>query len=83
MDLRNEEWWFTEAGTYQTGAVEAMKADGSQHQHLIVLEWPTRLNNGTEKKTIRLAMAPEDAIGLAQVLAHSAGWLLAQKEANG
>lgn len=77
IDLRNEEWLVSAVGDYQTGAVEAMKNDGTNFQRLVALEWPVRVNNGDEIRTVRLLIAPEDAIGLAEVLAHTAVWLAA------
>lgn len=75
FDLRSEEWWLTDGGDYQTAAVEAMTNDGSNHQTLIALEWPARLNHSTEVKRLRLLIHPDDALGLASVLAHTAAWL--------
>lgn len=79
LDLRSDEWWLSTAGDYQTAAVEAMKADGTDHQTLIALEWPARRNHGTDHKTIRLLIHPDDAAGLAQVLTHTARWLDARR----
>jgi len=75
LDLSGDEWWLGAEGDYSTAAVESMQADGTHFQRLIALEWPVRLNRGTERKRIRLLIAPEDALGLAEVLTHTAMWL--------
>jgi hypothetical protein len=80
MDLGNQEWWVTAVGDYRTAAVEAMKHDGSDFQRVVAVEWPAKLNNGDTKKVIRLLLAPEDAIGLAESLIHTAAWLLGSGE---
>jgi hypothetical protein len=80
VDLNGEEWLMTAAGDYQTAAVEGFKNDGSGFTRLVVVEWPGRLNKSDEERTVRLAMAPEDALGLAQVLTHSARFLQALPE---
>lgn len=76
FDLRDEEWYCSAPGEYQTAAVETMKRDGSSWQRSVALEWPARINNSDETKIIRLLVSPEDAIGLADALATSAAWLL-------
>lgn len=75
FDVRSEEWLMSDAGDYQTAAVEAFREDGSGFNRLIALEWPGRVNHSTERRTIRLLIAPEDAEGLSIVLAHTAAWL--------
>lgn len=75
LDVRDAEWLLTAPGDYETGAVETMKDDGTNWQRLVALEWPTRVNNSDELRTVRLLISPEDAIGLAEVLAHTAVWL--------
>lgn len=79
IDLDADDWYFTAAGEYQSGAVEAMKRDGSNAQTLIALEWPARLRGTDERRTLRLLISPEDAVGLADVLAHSARWVAAAR----
>ena len=37
---------------------------------------PARRNHGTEETEIRLMISPEDAIGLAENLTHTARWLI-------
>lgn len=75
FDARSDEWLLSDGGDYQTAAVEVFKADGTNLQRLIALEWPARVNNSTERRTVRLLIDPEDAEGLADVLAHSVAWL--------
>lgn len=77
FDARSDDWILTAPGDYQTAAVEAMRSDGSDHQPCIILEWPGRRNHTDEHVTVRLMMSPGDALGLAEVLAHSASWLKA------
>ena len=76
FDLRDEEWWLTAGGEYMSAAGETMQAGGKAWQRVVMLQWPTRLNHGTEEKTIRLLISPEDAIGLGQVLLHTGNWLM-------
>lgn len=75
FDLRGELWHVAAPGGYQSAAVETMKADGSQWQRLVALEWPGRVNNSDELVTVRLLIAPEDAMNLALVLAHTGSYL--------
>ncbi len=77
LDVKGEEWWLTDSGDYETAAVETMRYDGSDWHRLIALEWPVRRNHGQEQKVIRLMISPEDALGLAEVLTHTARWLVA------
>lgn len=77
FDLRGELWHVARAGEYQTAAVETMKNDGTNWQRLVALEWPGRVNNSDEETILRLLISPEDAMGLAEVLAHTAVWLRA------
>ena len=77
FDARAEDWILSRPGDYKTAAVEAFRADGSGHQRLVILEWPGRRNHSTEEVTVRLMIHPDDAIGLAQVLFHTARWLQA------
>lgn len=80
LDIEGEEWWLTAPGDYKTAAVETMRFDGSDWQRMIALEWPARRNHGQEFKIIRLMISPGDAAGLADVLNHTAKWLLAAAE---
>ena len=75
LDIRGEEWWVTVSGDYMTAAVETMKSDGSAWQRLIAVEWPARRNHGKEHTVLRLMISPRDALGLAEVLTHTARWL--------
>jgi hypothetical protein len=77
FDLRDEAWLLSAPGDYEAAAVEVFKQDGSNYQRLVAVQWPARLNNGTERVTVRLLIAPEDAEGLAGVLQHTARWLKA------
>jgi len=76
MDLGSERWWLTAEGDYATSAGETMRYDGSNWQRVVMLQWPARLNKSDAAAPLRLLMSPEDAIGLAQVLVHTAGWML-------
>lgn len=81
FDLTNDEveWWLSAGGEYQTGGAETMMSDGSGWQRVVLLEWPARVNHehGPDaERTVRLMIAPEDAMGLAEVLAHTSAWLL-------
>lgn len=69
-------WWLTAGGEYQAAAVEVMKDDGTNYDRCVALEWPARLNKTKEDQVLRLLISPEDAIGLAQVLVHTAAWML-------
>jgi hypothetical protein len=80
LNIKGEEWWLTAVGDYETAAVETMRFDGSQWQRVIALRWPARRNHGKEFKTIRLMISPEDALGLAEVLTHTARWLMEAAE---
>jgi len=79
MDLGSDEWLLSDVGDYHTAAVETMQKNGSNWQQVIALEWPCRVNHTGDLRTLRLMISPEDAIGLAEVLEHSARWLIAQR----
>lgn len=70
------EWWLTAGGDYETGAAETMREDGSGWQRVVMVQWPARLNKTTRTTTLRLLISPEDALGLAEVLCHTAGYML-------
>ena len=76
FDMRPDEWLLAAAGDYQSAAAQTMKNDGSNLQNVVIVEWPARVNNSDEFRTVRLAMSPEDAAGLAEVLAHSAAFFV-------
>ncbi len=75
LNVEGEEWWLTVPGDHQAMAVEAMRFDGSDWQRVVAFELPTRRNNGTEHKVLRVMMSPRDALGFAKVLTHTAQWL--------
>jgi len=75
FDANADDWILTTAGDYQTAAVEAMRSDGTGHQACVILEWPGRRNHTDDEVTVRLMISPDDALGLAEVLTHSARWL--------
>ena len=77
FDANSQEWILSAEGDYQTGGVEVFRYDGSDHQRLIALEWPGRKNHSDEKVTVRLFIHPDDALGLAKVLTHTAWWMKA------
>lgn len=78
IDVRSDERLVGAPGDYSTAAVETMRADGSDHQVCIALEWPARVNHTPELRTVRMLISPDDAAGLAEVLAHTARWLTAR-----
>lgn len=75
MDANADNWILTQAGDYYTGAVALYRRDERNGEPVIALEWPGRYNKTDKATKVRLFIAPEDAVGLAQVLLHSAGWL--------
>lgn len=75
FDLGNDEWLLAAPGDYQTAAVETFKRDGSGYQRVIALEWPGRVNHSDEVRIVRLMVSADDALGLADVLTHTAKWL--------
>lgn len=76
FDARSEDWILGDVGDYQTAAAETMRADGSDFQRVVLLEWPGRRNHTEDRLTVRLMLNPEDALGLAEVLAHTAVWMM-------
>lgn len=83
FDARSADWVLTAPGDYQAAAAETMREDGTGWQQVVVLEWPGRRNHTTGQVRVRMMMDPEDALGLADVLAHSARWLLARGSTGG
>jgi hypothetical protein len=79
FDLGDDNWLVTIAGEYQTAAGEAMKRDGSNWQEVVMVEWPCRTNRRDDAHTLRLMISPEDAIGLAEVLARTANWMMSRR----
>ena len=75
LEQFDDSWALANAGDYMTFAVDAFKNDGSNHQKLLALVFPARLNNTDEDITIRLLLSPEDAQGLAETMAHTVAWL--------
>lgn len=73
----DQSWLMSAPGDYDTFAVEAMNRAGGNYQRLIALRWPARINKTDEAVTLRLLIDPADALGLADVLTHTATWLLA------
>lgn len=71
----DDAWALAAGGDYMTFAVEAFKNDGSDHQKLVAMVFPSRYNHTDEDVTIRLLLSPEDAQGLAETLAHTVAWL--------
>lgn len=86
FDLAGDDWLLSTPGEYMTGAAETMQDDGSNWQRVVILEWPCRRNHDhgpDAAMTLRLMVSPEDALGLAEVLAHTAAWLLGLASADG
>lgn len=79
FDARSDDWLLSSPGDYQTGAAETMREDGTSHQRVVILEWPARRNHTDEHVTVRLMISPDDALGLAEVLAHTARWMKANE----
>lgn len=75
--LGDAEWLLSAGGDYQTAGVEVFNRDGGNYNKLVALEWPSRVNRSDELRTVRLLIAPEDAVGLALVLISTARWLVA------
>lgn len=73
----DESWLLSAPGDYDTFAVESMTRDGGNWQRTIALRWPARINKTDERVLLRLLIAPEDALGLAELLTHTANWLAA------
>jgi hypothetical protein len=71
----DQSWLMAAPGDYEAFAVEAMTRSGTNWQRVVALRWPARINKTDEEVTLRLLVAPEDAIGLARVLMHTATWL--------
>lgn len=80
----DESWLVGAAGDYESFAVETMTRDGRNYQRAIAIRWPARINKTDERVTLRFIVSPDDAIGLAEVLTHTAQWLqsLAALEAD-
>ena len=76
----DQSWLLSAPGDYESFAVETMTRDGGSYQRGIAIRWPARINKTDEQVTLRLIIAPEDAVGLAEVLTHRARWLLALAE---
>lgn len=83
FDARSSDWVVAAPGDYHAAAAETWRKDGTGWQQVVVLEWPGRRNHTDEHVRVRLMIDPEDALGLADVLAHSARWLLARGSAGG
>jgi hypothetical protein len=78
LDTRGDDWIVTAGGDYSAVAVQAAAPAAVVGQELVALQWPGRRNHTDQQVTVRLLMAPEDALGLAQVLAHTARWVLSR-----
>lgn len=78
FDARADNWVMTGEGDYQAAAALGCRSDGSEPRHVVILEWPGRINHTDERVQIRMMMAPEDALGLADVLSHAGRWLRAR-----
>jgi len=76
----DESWLLTSAGDYETFAVETVTKGGGNWQRVIALRWPCRINKTDEFVTLRLMVSPEDALGLAEVLVHTANWLISEDQ---
>ncbi len=73
----DDEWWLTDAGTYQTAAIEMMREDGSDWQLGLLISWPARRNHSDEHKDIQIVMSAKDAVDFVKTLAHTVRWMKA------
>lgn len=71
----DQSWLLGATGDYESFAIEAMTRDGRNWQRGIAIRWPARINKTDERVMLRLIISPEDAVGLAGVLTHTARWL--------
>lgn len=76
----DQSWLLGAAGDYESFAVETVTRDGRNWQRGIAVRWPARINKTNEHVMLRLIISPEDAVGLAEVLTHTAQWLMALKQ---
>lgn len=51
-----------------------------EFEPLVIVQWPGRINKTDEEVTVRMAISPEDAVGLAQVLHHSGRRMMRAEE---
>lgn len=80
MFAAGPEWIITvDGGTYSSFAAETMLRDGSNFQRVIAIEWKGQTNKTHEPATARVMMRPEDALGLAETIARTARWLIADE----
>lgn len=75
-------WVMSALGEYGVAAAYGFKDTGDRDstlasmQPLVILQWPGRINKTNETVTVRMAMHPEDAVGLADGLRQSGEWML-------
>jgi hypothetical protein len=73
FEFAAENWVLADFGDYQTAAAQVRRTDGGW-EPMVVLEFPGRYNKTKTRTRVRM-ISPEDAAGLAEVLAHTTGWL--------
>lgn len=74
LDVAQGDWFLADAGDYETAAAEAWRNDGQNFQRVVLITFPCRTRQG-EPRTVRLMLSPDDAVGLALNLAHTATWM--------
>jgi hypothetical protein len=82
MDLSSDEWLLANEGEMNLGMVAAMKADDSGYQELLAIEFPVRVNNSTETRTLRLLLDESSATTLIEEMLHPLAWLRARRKMN-
>lgn len=80
VSLAGKAWFASDGGDYQTYAVEARNKATGTWDLLVALEWPGRVIGTEDRSTVRMLIHPEDAAGLAEVLAHTARWAAEHKK---
>lgn len=75
VDLHGQGWVVSAPGDYSAAAVEGFNRDGSGVQHLVAIEVPGRVMHTDELVQVKLLLHPDDALGLAKVVAHTARWM--------
>lgn len=75
LDLADGDWYLAADGEYETAAAEAWRNDGQNFQQVVLITFPARRNHHAEPSAVRLMLSPEDAVGLALNLVHTATWM--------
>lgn len=75
LDVADGDWFLAADGELATAAAEGWRNDGQGLQRFVLITVPARRNHQPEPTTVRLAISPEDAVGLAIDLVHTAAWM--------